>query len=210
MKLIYRELGPCDYEATWQNMRDFTLCRTGETVDEIWSVQHAPVYTRGQRDHETSVARADIPVINIDRGGLMTYHGPGQAIVYVLVDLKRLGIGIRSLVTAIEDAVIEVSSSFGITATGRRDAPGVYVDGRKLASLGLRVRKARTYHGVALNVAMDLSPFDAIVPCGIADIEMTQLKSETSVDVASVPQIARQLAVVLAGRLDLELTSDGE
>jgi lipoyl(octanoyl) transferase len=157
-------------------MQSFTDERDAATPDEVWFLEHAPVFTQGlngRREH--LLAPGDIPVVGIDRGGQVTYHGPGQLVVYPLIDLRRRGIGVRELVVALETAVIAFAAAHGITANGRRDAPGVYVDGRKLASLGLRIRRGCSYHGLALNVDMDLEPFGRINPCGMAGLQMTQL-----------------------------------
>jgi len=205
MHVHFRQLGLKDYEPVWRDMREFTLARDEHTSDEIWSVQHPPVYTRGQRDRDSEPATPGIPVVDIDRGGLMTYHGPGQAVLYLLLDLKRLGIGIRSLVRALEQSVIALGEEQGFVAARRDDQPGVYVANQKLASLGLRVRNARTYHGIALNVDMDLEPFSHIVPCGIDDISMTQLKDlgcDLDVDAAAL-----RLGELLGEELGFTLTS---
>jgi len=175
--VILRWLGRVDYEPTWRAMQRFTDERGPDTPDEIWLLEHPPVFTLGlAADPSHVLAPGDIPVIQIDRGGQVTYHGPGQLVAYPLVDVKRLGISVRGLVTALERAVIDYVADFGITAVGRRDAPGVYVDGRKLAALGLRIRRHASYHGLALNVDMDLAPFSRINPCGMAGLEVTQLK----------------------------------
>jgi lipoyl(octanoyl) transferase len=175
--VILRWLGRVDYEPTWRAMQRFTDERGPGTPDEIWLLEHPPVFTLGlAADPSHVLAPGDIPVIQIDRGGQVTYHGPGQLLAYPLVDVKRLGISVRGLVTALERAVIDYVAGFGITAVGRRDAPGVYVDGRKLAALGLRIRRHASYHGLALNVDMDLAPFSRINPCGMAGLEVTQLK----------------------------------
>jgi len=175
--VILRWLGRVDYEPTWRAMQRFTDERGPDTPDEIWLLEHPPVFTLGlAADSSHVLAPGDIPVIQIDRGGQVTYHGPGQLVAYPLVDVKRLGISVRGLVTALERAVIDYVADFGITAVGRRDAPGVYVDGRKLAALGLRIRRHASYHGLALNVDMDLAPFSRINPCGMAGLEVTQLK----------------------------------
>ena len=175
--MILRWLGRVDYEPTWRAMQRFTDERGPDTPDEIWLLEHPPVFTLGlAADPSHVLAPGDIPVIQIDRGGQVTYHGPGQLVAYPLVDVKRLGISVRGLVTALERAVIDYVADFGITAVGRRDAPGVYVDGRKLAALGLRIRRHASYHGLALNVDMDLDPFSRINPCGMAGLEVTQLK----------------------------------
>lgn len=171
-----RWLGLSDYEATWRRMQAFTAERTAATADEIWFLQHPPVYTLGMNGQARHVlAPGVIPVINVDRGGQVTYHGPGQLVVYPLLDLRRLGVGIRDLVIALEQAVIKTAAHWGINAEGRRDAPGVYVAGRKMASVGLRVKRGCCYHGLAFNIAMDLSPFHGINPCGFERLEVTQL-----------------------------------
>ena len=175
--MILRWLGRVDYEPTWRAMQRYTDERGPDTPDEIWLLEHPPVFTLGlAADPSHVLAPGDIPVVQIDRGGQVTYHGPGQLVAYPLVDVKRLGISVRGLVTALERAVIDYVAGFGITAVGRRDAPGVYVDGRKLAALGLRIRRHASYHGLALNVDMDLKPFSRINPCGMAGLEVTQLK----------------------------------
>ena len=165
------------YEPIYRQMREFTLARDDGTPDELWFCEHEPVFTQGQAGKaEHVLAPGAIPVVQSDRGGQVTYHGPGQLMGYVLVDLQRLGYGIRSLVTRLEQATVDLLAGYGIASAGRRDAPGVYVDGRKICSLGLRVRKGRSYHGLALNVDMDLSPFAAIDPCGFPGLPVTQLK----------------------------------
>ncbi|HLF12896.1 MAG TPA: lipoyl(octanoyl) transferase LipB [Gammaproteobacteria bacterium] len=157
--------------------------RTADTADEIWFVEHPPVFTLGMRaDRSHLLAPGDIPVVQIDRGGQVTYHGPGQLLVYVLLDLQRLKLNVRSLVQMLELAVIETVAAYGVTAKGRRDAPGVYVDGKKLAAIGLRVRRNCSYHGLAINVSMDLTPFTRIHPCGFEDLEVTQLADLCDVD----------------------------
>jgi lipoyl(octanoyl) transferase len=172
-----RQLGRTDYETTWHAMQSFTLNRNADTADELWVTEHAPVYTLGlNRRNVRLPSRKDIPLVMVDRGGKITYHGPGQIIVYVLLDLKRRNLSIRQLVSAMENAIIVLLASFGITAVARPDAPGVYVDGRKIASLGLRIKNGRSYHGLALNVDMDLSPFAAIDPCGYQGLQVTQLR----------------------------------
>jgi lipoyl(octanoyl) transferase len=171
-----RDLGLQAMPAVWEQMQRFTLERDDATADEIWFVEHPPVYTLGLRaDRAHVLAPGDIPVVQIDRGGQVTYHGPGQLVVYVLLDLKRLGLNIRALVEALEGAVIDTVAGYGVRAAGRRDAPGVYVHGKKLAAIGLRVRRNCSYHGMAVNVRMDLEPYARINPCGFADLEVTQL-----------------------------------
>ena len=175
---VVRHLGLVDYVPTWRTMEDFTLKRHEDTPDEIWFLQHPPVFTLGLSGKlEHVLAPGDIPVVHIDRGGQVTYHGPGQLVVYPLLDLKRLKLGVRALVEALESSVIDVLESYGVHARGRRDAPGVYVDARKICSIGIRVRRGCTYHGIAFNVAMDLEPFSRINPCGYAGLEMTQVSA---------------------------------
>ena len=170
-------LGLRPYQEIWDAMRAYTAARDATSEDQIWLVQHPPVYTQGQAGKpEHLLAPGDIPVIQIDRGGQITYHGPGQTVMYLLLDIRRAGIGIRALVSLIEASVIGYLQELGIRAQSRIDAPGVYVDGKKIASLGLRVRGGCTYHGVALNVDMDLEPFSRINPCGLVGMQMTQLR----------------------------------
>jgi lipoyl(octanoyl) transferase len=174
--VVIRYLGRAPLPQVWADMRRFTDERTDRTRDEVWFVEHSPVFTLGLKgDRSHVLAPGDIPVVHIDRGGQVTYHGPGQVVVYPLLDLKRLGLGIRDLVLALEGAVIDTVAGYGVTAEGRRDAPGVYVGGRKLAALGLRVRRHCSYHGVAVNIDMDLEPFQRINPCGFEGLEVTQL-----------------------------------
>ena len=182
--MIVRELGLQPYEQVWRDMRQFTDQRTDSTEDELWLLQHQPVYTLGKNGKiEHILNPGDIPVVNSDRGGQVTYHGPGQVIVYTLLDLNRMKIGVRELVTRIENSVIKLLEDYAISANARKDAPGVYVDGRKIAAPGLRVRKGRSFHGLALNVDMDLEPFSRINPCGYQGLEVTQLSALTdSVD----------------------------
>jgi lipoyl(octanoyl) transferase len=171
-----RHLDRADYDATVDAMREFTDRRQADTKDQIWFVEHPPVFTLGlnaARKH--LLAPGDIPVVQTDRGGQVTYHGPGQLVTYTLVDLRRAGLNVRELVCALERAVIGLLDDHGIDAVARRDAPGVYVDGAKVASLGLRVRRGCSYHGLALNVAMDLEPFGRINPCGFEALPVTQL-----------------------------------
>jgi len=172
-----RSLGPVEYEPTWRAMQDFTAARTEVTPDELWLLQHPPVYTLGQAGKaEHLIAPTDIPVVAIDRGGQITYHGPGQLVIYVLVDLRRRGYGIRELVTRMEQAVIDFLAALGVAGARLPGAPGVYVEGAKIAALGLRVRQGCTYHGLALNLDMDLAPFAAINPCGYAGMRVTQCR----------------------------------
>ena len=171
-----KHLGVVDYQATWHAMQAFTAQRGAATNDEIWLLQHPPVYTQGLAGKpEHLLTKPAIPVVKTDRGGQITYHGPGQIVVYVLFDLKRKGIGVKELVKRIEQSIIEVLQSYGIAAERKLGAPGVYVKGAKIAALGLRVKNGCSYHGLALNVAMDLTPYGAINPCGYAGMEVTDL-----------------------------------
>ena len=177
--ITVRRLGMAPYGPVWQQMKDFTLAREADTPDELWSVEHPPVYTLGVAAKPEHLPRIDIgiPVIKTDRGGQITYHGPGQVVVYTLLDLRRRNLGVRALVRRLEQAVIELLHGYGIEANGREDAPGVYVAAAKIAALGLRVRNGCCYHGVSLNVDMDLAPFDTINPCGFPGLEITQLRN---------------------------------
>lgn len=173
-----RQLGLQPYEAISQAMHDFTNTRDETTADEIWLVEHQRVFTQGQAGKaEHVLVPGDIPVIQSDRGGQVTYHGPGQQVMYVLLNLKRRKLGVRELVTILEQTVVNTLAELGIEAYPRADAPGVYVDGRKICSLGLRIRKGCSFHGLALNIDMDLSPFLRINPCGYAGLEMTQVSA---------------------------------
>jgi lipoyl(octanoyl) transferase len=184
---LVRWLGRVEYAATWREMQAFTDRRDEQTRDEIWCLEHPPVFTLGMNGKpEHVLAAGDIPVINIDRGGQVTYHGPGQLVVYPLLDLRRLQLDVRELVVALENAIIATVAQWGITAIGKRDAPGVYVDGRKLASIGLRIRRGCSYHGLALNVAMDLEPFSRINPCGFQGLQVTQLRDLIAADAGAV------------------------
>ncbi|MDH0749123.1 lipoyl(octanoyl) transferase LipB [Pseudomonas sp. GD03842] len=178
-RLGFRDLGLIDYEPTWQAMQRFTDGRDRDTPDEVWLVQHPPVFTQGQSGKpEHLLLPGDIPVVQVDRGGQVTYHGPGQLVAYLLLDVRRLGFGVRELVTRIEHSLIELLASFGVAAAAKPEAPGVYVDGAKIASLGLRIRNGCSFHGLALNVDMDLDPFKRINPCGYAGLAMTQLREQ--------------------------------
>ena len=178
MSLIVRELGLLPYQQAWQDMQSFTDQRKDSAADELWLLQHPAVFTLGKNGRPEHILNpGDIPVIKSDRGGQVTYHGPGQIIVYTLLDLARMGIGVRELVTRIETSVIDLLAEYDIKAAAKKDAPGVYVDGRKIAALGLRVRKGRSFHGLAFNVDMDLEPFSRINPCGYEGLEVTQLSA---------------------------------
>jgi lipoyl(octanoyl) transferase len=173
-----RNLNIQDYSAIWQVMRDFTTSRASDTVDELWVVEHPPVFTLGLNGRECHLRDVgDIPVVHCDRGGQVTYHGPGQVVIYVLIDLRRKTLGVRQLVDALELSIVDLLQSFNIAGERRAQAPGVYVQGRKIASLGLRVRRGCSYHGLSLNVAMDLSPFYRIDPCGYPGMEVTDLRN---------------------------------
>ena len=176
-RLGFRDLGLIDYEPTWQAMQRFTDGRDRNAADEVWLVQHPPVFTQGQSGKpEHLLLPGDIPVVQVDRGGQVTYHGPGQLVAYLMLDVRRLGFGVRELVTRIEHSLIDLLASYGVTAAAKPEAPGVYVQGAKIASLGLRIRNGCSFHGLALNVDMDLDPFKRINPCGYAGLAMTQLR----------------------------------
>jgi lipoyl(octanoyl) transferase len=211
---VVRHLGLRDYEPTFAQMRAFTDARTADTANELWLLQHPPVFTQGQAGKpEHLLMPGDIPVVQSDRGGQVTYHGPGQLVVYFLVDLNRAGYGIRSLVTRIEQAMIDVLTGYGIHAHADRDAPGVYVEhaggaaGRaKIGSLGLRVRRGCSYHGLSLNVAMDLEPFSRINPCGYQGLRMTQVAELGGP--AEVDAVAADLLPLLLRHLELRQPAD--
>jgi lipoyl(octanoyl) transferase len=197
---LIKHLGRVKYEPTWRAMERFTLERGPTTPDEIWFLEHPPVFTLGMAGKmEHVLAPGDIPVVQIDRGGQVTYHGPGQLVVYPLLDLRRQKLGVRELVEALENSVIDTLEGYGIQARNRRDAPGVYVDARKVCSIGIRVRRGCSYHGIAFNVAMDLEPFLRINPCGYAGLEMTQVSALGGP--ASVSQVATDLVPALLERL---------
>ena len=174
--LIVRDLGTTDYLPVYERMRAFTTARDGATPDELWLTEHHPVFTQGQAGRAEHIhAPGDVPVVATDRGGQVTYHGPGQVVGYAMFDLRRLKLGSRALVAGLEHTMIEALATFGIAAQARADARGVYVAGAKVGALGLRIRRGCSYHGFALNVAMDLEPFQRINPCGLADIRVTQV-----------------------------------
>lgn len=176
-QLLIRDLATEDYTAVWQAMQQLTDQRDANTLDQLWLLEHQPVFTQGQAGKEEHLLfPGDIPVVKVDRGGQVTYHGPGQLVVYVLLDLKRRNLGVRQLVTMLEQVLIQLLAEYGIEAYAKPDAPGVYVGEAKIASLGLRVRKGCTFHGLALNVNMDLAPFSRINPCGYAGMQMIQCK----------------------------------
>jgi lipoyl(octanoyl) transferase len=201
--MIVRTLPREPYAATWQRMRTFTDARTSESEDELWIVEHDCVFTQGVagKPEHLLINPKNIPVVKTDRGGQITYHGPGQTVVYVLFDLKRAGFGVRELVVRIERAVIALLKEFGIDAYGKRDAPGVYVNEAKIASLGLKIRNGRSYHGVALNVNMDLTPFSFINPCGYEGLRVTHLHD------FGVQLTANQVGMRLSAQLERTLSA---
>ncbi len=186
-QLRVRQLGLADYEPVWHAMQDFTDQREEHTVDELWLVQHPPVFTQGQAGKaEHVLAPGDIPVIQVDRGGQVTYHGPGQIVAYPLLDIRRSGLGVRELVNRIEESIIRVLEQYKVKGERREGAPGIYVSDEKIASLGLRVRRGRTFHGLAFNIDMDLEPFQRINPCGYEGLRVTQLSAMATVDFSEV------------------------
>lgn len=198
--LTVRDLGLCDYLPVWRGMRQFTEQRLIETGDELWLVEHPPVFTLGQAGDEAHILHsANIPVLRTDRGGQVTYHGPGQIVAYVLIDLRRKGMSIRQLVSYLEQIIIDLLAEFKIKAENRCDAPGVYIEGSKICSIGLRVKKGCTYHGIAFNFDMDLLPFSQINPCGFSSLTMTQLKHYTNQ--ISKPQFKDKLIAYTAKKL---------
>lgn len=191
-----RNLGLSDYQVTWDAMRDFTEQRLEDTADELWITEHAPVFTQGLNGRaEHILDPGNIPVIRIDRGGQVTYHGPGQLVLYCLLDLPRRGLGVKGLVRRIEQAVIELLDGYGITAEAKPGAPGVYVGAAKIAALGLRIRKGCCYHGLSLNVDMELEPFSRINPCGFQGLAVTQLREFGVAD--DVESTGHRLAAIL-------------
>ncbi|WP_033477074.1 lipoyl(octanoyl) transferase LipB [Erwinia amylovora] len=200
--LIIRQLGLQPWAPVSLAMHQFTDQRNDQTPDEVWLVEHLPVFTQGQAGKsEHLLMPGDIPVMQSDRGGQVTYHGPGQQVMYVMINLKRRKMGVRQLVSAIEQTVIDTLAAFGVNATARADAPGVYVDEKKICSLGLRIRQGCSFHGLALNVNMDLTPFGRINPCGYAGLKMTQLAQQqpdvtlTEVQPILIANFTRQLAI---------------
>jgi lipoyl(octanoyl) transferase len=197
---LVRDLGFRPLPEVWAEMQAFTAERTAATRDEVWFVEHPPVYTLGMRaDRGHLLAPGDIPVVQIDRGGQVTYHGPGQLVAYVLLNLERLAVTPRKLVQTLENAVIDTVADYGVAAAARRDAPGVYVDGAKLAAIGLRVKRHCSYHGLAVNVAMDLTPYGGINPCGYEGLQVTDLRTLCGVELERFrrdfePQLTARLA----------------
>ena len=209
-EISIRRLGLQEYEPVWRAMQRFTDHRDAATPDEIWFCEHRPVFTLGlNAAPEHLLAPGDIPVVQIDRGGQVTYHGPGQLMIYSLIDIRRAGLGIRDLVTALEQCVVDLAAEYNIDAASRRDAPGVYVDGVKLASVGLRIRRGASFHGLALNVNVDLEPFSRINTCGIQNLDVIDLASLGAEDDTGLvsdrllPHLLRHL------RLDGAALSDG-
>lgn len=196
-----RKLGRVDYATTWRAMQSLTRGRGTDDADELWLTEHPPVYTLGVAGRAAHLPRVDngIPVIKVDRGGQITFHGPGQVVLYVLLDLRRRGLGVRALVRMMEQAVIDLLADFGVAAAGSAEAPGVYVDGAKIAALGLRIRNGCCYHGLALNVDMDLSPFRAIDPCGYPGLAVTQARDLGIRDDAEI--MGQKLARLLVQKL---------
>jgi lipoyl(octanoyl) transferase len=200
--VIIRWLGRVEYEPTLHAMQRFTDERGDDTQDELWLLEHPPVFTLGMAaDRSHVLAPGDIPVVQTDRGGQVTYHGPGQLVAYPLLDMRRLGIGVRDLIVRLEQSVIELVAPHEVLATGRRDAPGVYIDGKKLASVGMRIRRHASYHGLALNVDMDLEPFARINPCGMEGLEVTQLAA------LGISGTVESVAQQLGPRLEALLTT---
>ncbi|MCG9603283.1 lipoyl(octanoyl) transferase LipB [Vibrio campbellii] len=211
-KLIVKKLGRQDYEPVWKAMHKFTDERTEEDADQVWLVEHNPVFTQGQAGKAEHVLNAgDIPVIQSDRGGQVTYHGPGQLVAYFLINIRRKKFGVRDLVTHIENLVINTLKAYNIDSAARPDAPGVYVDGKKICSLGLRIRRGCSFHGLALNVDMDLSPFLRINPCGYQGMEMAQVSQLGGPsELENVEQQLIQELVELLGydQVDIQATSN--
>lgn len=202
-QLIVKKLGRQDYEPVWKAMHDFTDTRDENSVDEIWLVEHNPVFTQGQAGKAEHVLNpGDIPIVQSDRGGQVTYHGPGQLVVYFLINIRRKKFGVRDLVTHIENLVINTLKAYNINSAARPDAPGVYVDGKKICSLGLRIRKGCSFHGLALNVNMDLSPFLRINPCGYEGMEMVQVSQFGGPE--SLEPVEQQLIQELVALLDYD------
>lgn len=209
-QLVVRQWGRQDYHPVWQAMHEFTDQRDESTRDEIWLIEHNPVFTQGQAGKaEHLLNTGDIPVVQSDRGGQVTYHGPGQLVVYFLINLRRKKLGVRDLVTDIENLVINTLQAYNITSAARPDAPGVYVDGKKICSLGLRIRKGSSFHGLALNVNMDLSPFLRINPCGYQGMEMIQVSDVGGPDnIHEVEQQLIQELVKLFGYEHVEFSTE--
>ncbi|WP_299195132.1 lipoyl(octanoyl) transferase LipB [uncultured Amphritea sp.] len=200
-KIVIRDLGLVEYLPTWQAMQDFTASRGEHSVDEIWVLEHHPVFTQGHAGNaEHLLGTGDIPVVQVDRGGQVTYHGPGQLVVYLLLNLRRKKFGVKELVARMEASIVELLANYGVEAYARADAPGVYVNEAKICSLGLRVRKGCSFHGLAFNLDMDLEPFNRINPCGYAGMAVTRLKN--LVDTLDRESVKDSLTEILVKRLD--------
>lgn len=198
--LEIRQLGLTDYATTLAAMQAYTAARTADSTDQLWVTEHPPVYTLGLNRRGVRLPNNDIPLVEVDRGGKITYHGPGQLIIYCLIDLKRRGLNVRQLVSLLENSLIACLQTYGVTAIARSDAPGVYVDGKKIASLGLRLKNQCCYHGLSVNIDMDLQPFADIDPCGYAGLQMTQTRDE------HIPLDLAGMAAQLTQRLTESLT----
>ena len=200
-QIVVRDLGLVEYLPTWQAMQQFTATRNDTTVDEIWMLEHYPVFTQGHAgDAEHLLGTGDIPVVQVDRGGQVTYHGPGQLVIYLLLNLRRKKFGVKELVARMEASIVDLLAEYGVDAYARADAPGVYVNEAKICSLGLRVRKGCSFHGLAFNLDMDLEPFNRINPCGYAGLAVTRLKN--LVDNLDRESVKDSLTEILVKRLD--------
>ena len=208
LPLIVRQLGLQDYQEIWHKMQDFTDNRNAETIDEVWLVEHYPVFTQGQAGKPEHLLQSGaIPLVQSDRGGQITYHGPGQQVMYVLIDIRRhQNLNVRRLVTALEQSVVRTLADYAIEGYLKVDAPGVYIDGKKICSLGLRIRKGCSFHGLAFNINMDLQPFHYINPCGYAGLEMCQLADFIGRDEAVLDKVSPKLVNHLAELLGYNLT----
>ena len=206
--LIVRQLGLQDYQEIWHKMQDFTDNRNTETIDEVWLVEHYPVFTQGQAGKPEHLLQSGaIPLVQSDRGGQITYHGPGQQVMYVLIDIRRhQNLNVRQLVTALEQSVVRTLADYAIEGYSKVDAPGVYIDGKKICSLGLRIRKGCSFHGLAFNINMDLQPFHYINPCGYAGLEMCQLADFIGREEAVLDKVSPKLVNHLAELLGYNLT----
>ena len=206
--LIVRQLGLQDYQEIWHKMQDFTDNRNAETIDEVWLVEHYPVFTQGQAGKPEHLLQSGaIPLVQSDRGGQITYHGPGQQVMYVLIDIRRhQNLNVRRLVTALEQSVVRTLADYAIEGYSKVDAPGVYIDGKKICSLGLRIRKGCSFHGLAFNISMDLQPFHYINPCGYAGLEMCQLADFIGREDAVLDKVSPKLVNHLAELLGYNLT----
>ncbi|NOY16701.1 MAG: lipoyl(octanoyl) transferase LipB [Gammaproteobacteria bacterium] len=198
-----------DYRVCWQAMKHYTRMRTKDSTDEVWLLEHDPVFTLGIREHEGEILDAgEIPVVKTDRGGLATYHGPGQMVIYFMLDLPRLGTGLKTMISQLEQSTIDLLARYNILAVRMENAPGVYVYGRKIASLGLRVQHGCTYHGLSLNVNMDLTPYNRIIPCGLVGMKMTDMKTLGSV--VDIDTVGRQFVQVLSAALGYNSVFDDD